>query len=148
MLEMREKESSKNHQISILGFLVSSQNIEIWLKICTSHLVDSQIWLNLPRHDRHFFYIFVWIIATLARNKNFLKKILGLYSALADICRHTYMSLVWKMGVTEILDTGASVVLKKGHFSTILVSSMYLVLTYLPYNEWAFHSNFNALRLV
>jgi hypothetical protein len=49
------------------------------------------------------------------------------------------------MGVTEILDTG---VLKKGHFSTILVSSMYLVLTYLPYNGWAFHSNFNALRLV
>jgi hypothetical protein len=29
LLEMREKESSKNHQISILGFLVSSQNIEI-----------------------------------------------------------------------------------------------------------------------
>jgi hypothetical protein len=35
----------------------------------------SQIWLNLPRDDdSNFFYIFPWMIATLATNKNFPEK--------------------------------------------------------------------------
>jgi hypothetical protein len=34
----------------------------------------SQIWLNLFRDDRHFFYFFLWMIATLATNKKSFKK--------------------------------------------------------------------------
>jgi hypothetical protein len=33
-----------------------------------------EIWLNLPRDDCHFLYIFLWMIANLATNKKFLKK--------------------------------------------------------------------------
>ncbi len=42
----------------------------------------SQIWLNLPRMISTVFYIFLWRIATLAANKNFLEKIT------APVCRH------------------------------------------------------------
>ncbi len=54
-------------------FSMCSQYIEGWLNICTSFLVYSQIRLNIPRHDHHFFYIFLCMIATLATNKNSLK---------------------------------------------------------------------------
>jgi len=37
----------------------------------TSYLVYSHIWLNLAKDDHHFFYIFPWMMATLATNKNF-----------------------------------------------------------------------------
>jgi hypothetical protein len=39
----------------MLGLSVCSQAIEGSLKICTSYLVYSHIWLNL-RDDGHFFY--------------------------------------------------------------------------------------------
>jgi hypothetical protein len=34
----------------------------------------SQIWLNLPNDDGHFFDLFVWIIATLAKSLTSQKK--------------------------------------------------------------------------
>jgi hypothetical protein len=34
----------------------------------------AQIWLNLLRDDSHGFNIFLWMIATLATNKNSFKK--------------------------------------------------------------------------
>jgi hypothetical protein len=37
----------------------------------------SQIWLNLPNDDGHFFDLFVWIIATLAKSLPSQKKNLG-----------------------------------------------------------------------
>ncbi len=43
--------------------------------ICISYLVYSQIWLDLHKDDDHFFYIFVWMIAILATNKNAFKTI-------------------------------------------------------------------------
>ncbi len=55
--ELRKK-ISKNHQISIFDFQCVSMKIEGWLKDFTPHLVYSQIWLNLPRDDPHFFYTF------------------------------------------------------------------------------------------
>ncbi len=43
--------------------------------MCDLFLVYSQIWLNLPREDCHFSYIFLWMIITLATNlKKFKKK--------------------------------------------------------------------------
>jgi hypothetical protein len=49
----------------------SQNNIEGWLNISASYVVYSQIWLNLPMDDHHFFYIFLWMIATLAtKNKD------------------------------------------------------------------------------
>jgi hypothetical protein len=39
-----------------------------------SFLVYSQIWLNLRSDDCHFFCIFLWTTATLAKNKNSPKK--------------------------------------------------------------------------
>jgi hypothetical protein len=34
----------------------------------------AKIWLNIPKDYLHFFYNFLWMIATLAANKNSLKK--------------------------------------------------------------------------
>jgi len=39
-----------------LVFSLEPKNIKWWLKIHTSYLVYSQIWLNLPRDDRHCGY--------------------------------------------------------------------------------------------
>jgi hypothetical protein len=35
-------------------FLVCSQKYRKMIKFCTSYMVYSQIWLNLPMDDRHF----------------------------------------------------------------------------------------------
>jgi hypothetical protein len=43
------------------------------IKTCSLYLINIQIWRNLPGDDRHFFYVFPWMIATLATNKNSLK---------------------------------------------------------------------------
>ncbi len=64
--KVREK-ISKNHQIFIFGFQCVTKNIEGWLKFHTSNTVYSQIWLNIPRDDRQFFYIF--LILTLSKSK-------------------------------------------------------------------------------
>jgi hypothetical protein len=70
-----EKILSKNFPIfNILVFSVVAKNIEGWLNILASYVIYSQIWLNLPMDDRHFFYIFLWMIATLATKQGFLKK--------------------------------------------------------------------------
>jgi hypothetical protein len=54
---------------------VCSQNMGGRLKICTSYLVYSQIWLNLPWDDSHFSLHFPMdIIAILATKNNSYKK--------------------------------------------------------------------------
>jgi hypothetical protein len=47
-----------------------SQKCRRMIKTCSLYLINIQIWRNLPRDDRHFFYIFPWMIATLATIKN------------------------------------------------------------------------------
>ncbi len=37
-------------------------------------MMCSQIWLELPRNNCHVFYIFLWMVATLAQKINPLKK--------------------------------------------------------------------------
>ncbi len=37
-------------------------------------IIYSQIWLNLPRDDRHFSYNFLWMIPTLATKQKLVKK--------------------------------------------------------------------------
>ncbi len=54
----------KNHQIFTLGFHCVTKNIERLLNIFILFLFYSQIWLNLTKHDHHFFYMFIWMIAT------------------------------------------------------------------------------------
>jgi hypothetical protein len=57
----RQKREGKKRIIRhfrIFGFQRVAKTIEGWLKIYTWFLVDSQIWLNLPREDRHFCYIY------------------------------------------------------------------------------------------
>jgi hypothetical protein len=71
--EVRGK-NSKKFQISIFGFQCVANDREGWLKFCTSYMVYSHIWLNLPKSDCHFFHIFLLMIATLAKNKNPQKK--------------------------------------------------------------------------
>jgi hypothetical protein len=54
-----------------------------WLKFFTLFLVYTWIWLNLPRDDRHFFYIFVisllfsfsfsWQNFAIFRQRNWIK---------------------------------------------------------------------------
>jgi len=67
-------------------------NIEAWLKICTSHIVYSQILLHLPKDDHHFSTCYYrW-----SHLGNFKKKILqkstGINSQLTHnwIDTHTY----------------------------------------------------------
>jgi hypothetical protein len=72
----KKKKKSKNRQIHICGFHCAAKHIEGWLKICTLFQVCSQIWLNLPKDDHQFFYIFQWVAATLARNTNLWQKTL------------------------------------------------------------------------
>ncbi len=63
----------KKCQIPILGFQCVAKIYKDYWIICTSCLVYSrhQVWLDLCHHFSH---IFVWIIASLATNKKFLKK--------------------------------------------------------------------------
>jgi hypothetical protein len=44
------------------------------IKTCSLYLINIQIWRNLPGDDRHFFYIFAWMIATFGYKQKFLKK--------------------------------------------------------------------------
>jgi hypothetical protein len=53
-----------------IWFSMSAKIIEGQLKFCTSCMVYSHIWLNTPRDESHFFYIFIWMLVTLAKNKN------------------------------------------------------------------------------
>jgi hypothetical protein len=69
-----KKKINKSCHISIVGFQCVAKNIERWLNFCVSYLNYSQIWLNLLRDNRHFSYIFLWMVATLAPNKNSRKK--------------------------------------------------------------------------
>jgi hypothetical protein len=54
-------------------FQCVTKNNEEWLKFFISYMVYSQIWLNLPRYHSHFFYIFLWMITTLSKDKNSFK---------------------------------------------------------------------------
>jgi len=72
--EVREKFVNFFPNFLYLVFSVVAKNIEGWLNISASYVVYSQIWLNLPTDDHHFFYIFLWMIATLATKQGFLKK--------------------------------------------------------------------------
>ncbi len=73
MPKAREK-IVKIARFSCLVLQCVDESVEGQLKFCTSFLVYSQIWLNLPMDDCHFFCIFLWMIVTLATNKNSLKK--------------------------------------------------------------------------
>ncbi len=73
---MRGKKNSL-HSYNWFSFwlsLCSKKYSSGWLKICTLLLFYSQIWLNLPWDDRHFFYIFLWMIITPGYKQKFLKK--------------------------------------------------------------------------
>jgi hypothetical protein len=49
----------KNHQTSTFGFECVAKNIKMMIKVLYfAYLVCSQMWLNLPKDDGHFFYIF------------------------------------------------------------------------------------------
>jgi len=57
-----------------LGFHCVARHIEWWFKICHLFLGFSQIWLNLPRNDPHFFNIWQWMIAILGYKQKTPKK--------------------------------------------------------------------------
>jgi hypothetical protein len=59
----------------VFCFQCLAHNIKRWLKNCSSCVVYSQNWLNLPRDDLNFCYIFLRMITTLAANKNCWKKL-------------------------------------------------------------------------
>jgi hypothetical protein len=50
------RKKRENQHIHMFNFYCVAKNIEGWLKICTLFLAYSQIWLNLPRDDCHFFH--------------------------------------------------------------------------------------------
>jgi hypothetical protein len=67
-------------------------NIEGWLKICTSHIVYSQILLHLPKDDHHFFYMLLLMISLRQHFKKILQKNTEINSQLTHnrIDTHTY----------------------------------------------------------
>jgi len=69
-----EGKNSKIFQISIFGFQCVAKDMEGWFKFDTSYMVYSHIWLNIPKNDCHFFYIFLLMIVTLAKKRNPQKK--------------------------------------------------------------------------
>jgi hypothetical protein len=83
--EMRGKDV-KTFQISMIGFqCIAKIEKDKFFKCISCLIYNSQIWLiNLLSEDRHFFYIFLWMIATLApqklkkTNKNFKKRLCAL----------------------------------------------------------------------
>ncbi len=69
------KEGENSIRFLFYFFQCVTQNIDGWLIFSAWHMVYSQIWLNLPWNDCHFFYIFlICMIPTLAKNQKFLKK--------------------------------------------------------------------------
>ncbi len=70
--EVREKIVKFFSQLSIFWFtMLQPKTQKDNYNISASYVVYSQIWLNLPMDDHHFFYIFLWMIATLAtKNKD------------------------------------------------------------------------------
>ncbi len=58
-----------------LGFqLCSQKHRRRMIEDLKLFLVYSQIWLNLPRNDCHFFYILLWMMGTLATSQKLTKK--------------------------------------------------------------------------
>ncbi len=68
-----KKKMVKVSSFLYLVFPCVAQNVERWLNILISYMVYSQIWLNLPKDDCHFFYIFLQMTASLVTNKNSFK---------------------------------------------------------------------------
>jgi hypothetical protein len=65
------EKNNKNHQIFIIGFsMCSSQKIYRRMTKDSYWIfgLNTQIWLNLPRDDSHFFKIFLWLITALTTN--------------------------------------------------------------------------------
>jgi hypothetical protein len=61
----------ENCKISCIWFSLCSQKYKRMIKdLYFIFLVDSQIWLNLHKDHHHISYIFLWMVATLATNKN------------------------------------------------------------------------------
>jgi hypothetical protein len=73
------KKSGKSCQIHTLGFhcVAKKRRKEGWWKIYNLFIVYSQIWLNLPRDDRHFSYNFLWWLPLWLQTKISKKKISG-----------------------------------------------------------------------
>jgi hypothetical protein len=60
----------------IFGFQLVVKNYRrIFIWMCTSYLVYSQIWLNLlPKDDHHFFYIFQWLMTTMTSTTTTIRR--------------------------------------------------------------------------
>ncbi len=69
-----EKLNIKITRFVYLVFCCVAKNIDLDYEICALFIDYSQIWLNLFRDNCHFFYMFLWMIATLAAKKMSLKK--------------------------------------------------------------------------
>ncbi len=64
--------SKFHHKMKFKFYEWSDLNIERWFELC-KYLFNSHIWLNPPKDDHHFFDIYLWMITTLATNKNLYK---------------------------------------------------------------------------
>ncbi len=74
--QKRAKNKNKNFRIFLFDCQSLAKNSVGWLKFLDFTYVYSHIWLILPTDDRHFFFRHrpLETIATLAKNKNSLKK--------------------------------------------------------------------------
>jgi hypothetical protein len=74
--ELRENIIINHHIIYIFGFHCVARNVKGWLGFCSSYVVYSHIWLNLPMDDPHFVYNFLLMVTSLAKKQNKKQKIL------------------------------------------------------------------------
>jgi hypothetical protein len=73
-------------------------------------MVYSQIWLNLPKEERHFFCIFLWMIATLAKKQKIPKK-----THIATAPKLWYYCKQWIQSCKDMCTTPSSITLIASH---------------------------------
>jgi hypothetical protein len=86
----RREENNNIRLIRTFHFHFLAKNVEGWLKIIILLLSYSHIWLHLQRDDRHFFYIYLPMITTSAKNKNSWKKT-SAEDRLSSICFQEFL---------------------------------------------------------
>jgi hypothetical protein len=57
--KMMKKKGEKSPNFYIFGFQNVAKNTQILLIICTSYIIHSHIWLNLPRENCNNFWQFL-----------------------------------------------------------------------------------------
>jgi hypothetical protein len=91
-ISRNEKKTNKNCHLFICSFWCVAKIFKK-LKNCISYMIYSKIWFNILRDDHHFFYIFMFMIATLHTKHNSLQ-----YQQFIHVYHFLYKILILTLG--------------------------------------------------